>query len=760
MSLWIWRCIGIWCGDWRDDDRARVAIMGLSFLNPLLFSLAALISLPIIAHLIQRRRGRDMFFPTIRFLIAAQDEYRKRIRLQNRHLLYLRAGSFVLLTFALTQPVIRVAKTQLASASSRTSAVILLDTSYSMDANDNGVVRMDRAKQMARDALRVFREGDQVALITLSKRGNEVLVPLTPISGLLEERLESVQAGPFSCDIAGGLMQAENLLKDAGDDLKEIFLISDMQLVAAQNIQEGSPSKIPINLHVLSVGPPNAPNTAVVDLTSNPAVVAEGGNTVLRALIKHFGADPQKRVLTQLVSGPSQTDKRNVDLNPNVPEAVVFSKSYTSSGLQTEKAVVESDILAIDNERYLVVPVAKRSEALVLDGRPGATDGRGASFFVVKALEACGLGSAKRGTAAFDLRTQSVPGDVPPMDFRRFPLVIICDVKGFTTEAARALVSYVEGGGGVLLFFGPNTEPGNINRTLVPKLLPYPLVGMKKLPGQNRDVSYFFRTVDFQSPVFELFSDLQNGDITLARYTNYQVIRAEESQPDTRAADQDDSGFARASVLAAFDSKDPAVISVELGRGRALFCASSPDKVWTDLPLKSLFVPVIGEMVSFLNTGGERSLSFKPGDPVPITVRLRELAQQPVMLTVIAPNGQDYTVAAAPIGSNARGFFMQTDTPGFYRVSLPTSLKDAEVSPSVFCVNLDTVESDLATMERAGIEKAFAGRFKVDFVQPSPFVGERLAKAREGVGLWNYLLLALWGVVMVETIYANRLTQN
>ncbi|HNT34705.1 MAG TPA: hypothetical protein PKH07_06890, partial [bacterium] len=106
------------------------------------------------------------------------------------------------------------------------------------------------------------------------------------------------------------------------------------------------------------------------------------------------------------------------------------------------------------------------------------------------------------------------------------------------------------------------------------------------------------------------------------------------------------------------------------------------------------------------------------------------------------------------------GFFIQTEAPGFYRVSLPTSMKDAEVSPSVFCVNLDTVESDLTTFERKSLDAALAGRFKVEYLQPSPFVGERLAKAREGVGLWNYLLLLLWGVVMAETIYANRLTQS
>ncbi len=735
--------------------------MGVSFLNPLLFALAALVTLPIIAHLIQRRRGRDMFFPTVRFLMVAQEEYRKRVRLQNRHLLYLRASAFVVLTFALTQPVIRVAKTELASASSRTSAVILLDTSYSMGANDNGVVRMDRAKQMVKDTLRIFREGDQVALITLSGRGNEVLVPLTPLSGLLEERIESVQTSSFSCDISGGLMQAEGLLKDAGDDLKEVYLISDLQQVAAQNIKESSPTgSKPINLHVLSVGPGDAANTAVVDLTNNPAVVPEGGKATLRALVRHFGTEPQRRVLTQLVSGPGQTDKRNVDLNPNVPEAVLFSKTYTATGLQTEKATVESDILAVDNERYLVVPVAQRSEALVLDGRPGATDGRGASFFVVKALEACGLGSAKRGSAAFDLRTMPVAGDVPPMDFRRYPLVIVCDVKGFTADAARALVSFVESGGALLIFLGPNTEPSNINRTLVPKLLPYPLVGMKKMIGQDSQVSYYFKTVDFQSPVFELFADLQNGDITLARFSNYQVIKADEAKTSSHPNANDDEGFARASVLAAFDSKDPAVISVDLGRGRALFCASSPDKVWTDLPLKSIFVPVIGEMVSHLTAAGDRGFSFKPGDPVPITVRLRELAKQPVMLTVLAPDGQDYTVAATPTGSSARGFFIQTEAPGFYRVSLPTSMKDAEVSPSVFCVNLDTVESDLTTFERKSLDAALAGRFKVEYLQPSPFVGERLAKAREGVGLWNYLLLLLWGVVMAETIYANRLTQS
>ena len=122
--------------------------MGVAFLNPFLFALAGMIILPVIAHLIQRRHGREIFFPTIRFLTMAQEQYEKRVRLQNRHLLYMRSGMFLLFTLALAQPVIRLANTQLATATSRTSAVVLLDTSYSMSTNDNGVIRMDRAREL------------------------------------------------------------------------------------------------------------------------------------------------------------------------------------------------------------------------------------------------------------------------------------------------------------------------------------------------------------------------------------------------------------------------------------------------------------------------------------------------------------------------------------------------------------------------------------------------------------------------------------
>jgi len=733
--------------------------MGVSFLNPLLFSLAGLVALPIIAHLIQRRRGRDLFFPTIRFLVAAQEEYRKRVRLQHRHLLYLRAGAFVVLTFTLTQPVIRVADTQLATGSTRTSAIVLVDTSYSMATNDNGVVRMDRAKQLAKDVMRVFREGDQIALIAFSTRGNEVLVPLSVSSGLLDDRLANIRPLPFSSDISGALAQAENLLKDTGDDLKEIYLISDLQAVAGQNIKSGSPTDKPMNLHVLSVGPANARNTAVVDISSSPAAVPQGGNATIRALLKHFGPDPKRHALVQLVSGPGQTDRLHLDLPPNAPQAASFTKSFSTSGLQAEKVTVETDVLPIDNERYHVVSVSTQAEALVVDGRPGAMDGRGASFFVVKALEACGLGSSKLGSTAIDIRKMDVPGDVPPTEFTRYAMVVFCDVCGFTADAVRGLSSYVSNGGAFLAFMGPKTDPGNINRTLVPKILPYPLMAPKHLPGDRPNRGYYFKTVDYQSPIFELFKDLENGNIMLPRYTNYQVVKVDEDK-EKAPRKAGERFLPQAAVLAKFDTKDPAVISIELGRGRGLFFLSSPDREWTDLPLRSIFVPIVGEALAYLASGGSRTVAFKPGDPVVITVKSRDVAKDTIMLTVVGPNDEEYTVAASPTGTIARGFFIQTESPGFYRVSAPPELKDVFIMPSVFCVNLDTVESDLAGMSEEDFDEALLGRFKVDHVKPSPFVGERLSKAREGFGLWSYLLLMLWAIIMVETLYANRLTQT
>src|SRR5436190_23605341 len=105
------------------------------FLNlPMLLGLLA-ISIPIIIHLLNRRRFQKVQWAAMRFVRISVEQNQRRILVEDLLLLILRCVLVALLALALARPVLRAATTGVFGPASVT-AVILLDNSYSMSAND------------------------------------------------------------------------------------------------------------------------------------------------------------------------------------------------------------------------------------------------------------------------------------------------------------------------------------------------------------------------------------------------------------------------------------------------------------------------------------------------------------------------------------------------------------------------------------------------------------------------------------------------
>ena len=75
----------------------------MSFVNPLLLAGTSLVAIPIVLHLMMRRKPRHFEFPAIRFLQKRHDVNQRRLRLRHLVLLALRALAILLLAAALAR---------------------------------------------------------------------------------------------------------------------------------------------------------------------------------------------------------------------------------------------------------------------------------------------------------------------------------------------------------------------------------------------------------------------------------------------------------------------------------------------------------------------------------------------------------------------------------------------------------------------------------------------------------------------------------
>src|SRR5471032_1552152 len=118
------------------------------FLNPLLLYGAALGSVPIIIHLLNKRRFTPIQWAAMEFLLQAIQKNARRLQLRDIILMLIRTLAVIFLALALARPA--VSARGIPGGGSRTAAVILLDNSLSMGYNNGQETRFEVGKKLAR----------------------------------------------------------------------------------------------------------------------------------------------------------------------------------------------------------------------------------------------------------------------------------------------------------------------------------------------------------------------------------------------------------------------------------------------------------------------------------------------------------------------------------------------------------------------------------------------------------------------------------
>src|SRR6187401_2033553 len=196
--------------------------MGL--VAPLVLVGLGALAIPVLIHLIQRERKRVVEFPSLMFLRKIPYQSVRRRRIRDWALLMMRLAALAMIVFAFARPFFKRDALSAAAQNGAREAVILVDTSYSMEYCD----RWTKARSAANDAVRGLGPGDRASLVFFSS-GAEVAVRSTADRGRLEAGLAAAATGPGATRFAPALKLASSLLGESALPRREIILISDFQ---------------------------------------------------------------------------------------------------------------------------------------------------------------------------------------------------------------------------------------------------------------------------------------------------------------------------------------------------------------------------------------------------------------------------------------------------------------------------------------------------------------------------------------------------
>ena len=102
----------------------------MSFLNPIMLAGLAAVSVPIIIHLLNRRRFQKVVWAAMRFLKTSVEQNQRRMRIEDMILLALRCLLLGLLALALARPAI-LSNANDFLGQSKVTGVIIVDNSQS-----------------------------------------------------------------------------------------------------------------------------------------------------------------------------------------------------------------------------------------------------------------------------------------------------------------------------------------------------------------------------------------------------------------------------------------------------------------------------------------------------------------------------------------------------------------------------------------------------------------------------------------------------
>ena len=198
----------------------------MTFLNPLyLFGLMAA-GIPIVIHLLTRRRPKRITFPSVEFLREVNVAQLRRFRLRELLLLALRTLAIALLALALSKPALKGA---VGAGTATSSVVLLIDRSASMAAVEGREALADRARTRARAVLESLDAGDEVQVIAFDSKP-DALFP-QPIGDLTRvgAAVETIEPRPFPTDLDAAVARGLSVLRASARVNKELYLLSDLQ---------------------------------------------------------------------------------------------------------------------------------------------------------------------------------------------------------------------------------------------------------------------------------------------------------------------------------------------------------------------------------------------------------------------------------------------------------------------------------------------------------------------------------------------------
>ncbi len=760
--------------------------MNFDFINPfMLFGLAG-IALPVLAHLLSRRKYDIVDWGAMPFLELGQNT-RRKIRLEELLLLLLRMAIITVIVMVLSRPWAQGGFFSQVISTQTRDIVFVIDGSCSMGWESASQTPHEAARQWVDEFLNDLRPGDSISVLDAREKVRKVIDSPIRSFDLVREKIAEIPPPAGSSDLAAASAEAVRMLSRTSNLSREVIVLTDGQslgwkadddILWAQlddlrnqpavkprlwvvNVSSGkssgnssaSSSRINLSLETLQL----SRELTVPDFPvriSTKIRLSGGQSTITRKV--HFEVDGQR----------IKSKARSVQLEPDGEASVEFEYRFASTGSHVVSVVLDHDSLPGDNQADAAIEVVDALPVLLVDGTPDPIPVRSEVFFAKAAL------SADENDTPWIEATTMPYNDWDSAILQHVDVVFLANVRRLTDTQVADLESFVSQGGGLFIALGDQTDAVAFREDFEREgrgLSPAALQQVMSDDGADDD-GIHISNGSLSTPWLRRFRAEEDGGMTTARFSQWwQVTPTQVATTESALMAMEDSdgnipkgksekkrpGYPASAglVLARLSNNAPLLLSRSFGDGEVLLFASTIDAAWNTLPARPDFVSFLHEVVFYLSS--RRALQNVPSG----AALLGEIASTEEFMQFQFVGPGDLRFAPELVGEKTRPRARLADTsvPGIYRFERRDST--AVEPPQYFVVNFDRSESDLTSLTEEE-QTQLSHQDRMDFVADVEELKTKMFDTSTRTEIWFLLAMFFLGFLVLEVYMTRRIVKG
>jgi len=690
------------------------------FLNPAVLLGLFAASIPVLIHMLNLRKLKRIDFSTLAFLKELQKNKIRKIKLKQWLLLALRILIILFLVMAFARPTIKGIAIGGTSSAAKTTAVFVLDDTYSMSVVDAKGSLLNQAKSEILELLKQLQEGDDVALVLVSDNSKKEIKTTGNLSDF-EKRVGDVTVSSSSGMIHNAIVKAAKILDESKNFNKEIYILSDFQtgrLSGNESLSDlGQILNNKVRIYTIDYSGKEVFNLGIDQFKSENQIFEKGKPVNFNVTLTNYSNQQVKNAVVSLYLNGERSSQQSVTIGPGNSKIISIQAVPKSTGFIDAIAEIEDDDILQDNKRYLNFYIPDKIPVIIF------SDDQQDTKYLKLALTA---GDDK---SLIEITEKNL-GQLSSIDLNQFDVVLIVGADKIT--GIDRLKNYINTGGSLFLMPGENTNEGNFNNLLQNLNLP----GVSGIFGKNNstDNSVTFDKTEFNHPIFaDIFSNRDKKKIESPDFYHFFKIST-QGKGNNIISLMDGSSF---------------LSEYRIGEGKVLLMNTAPLLSWSNLPLKGIFVPLINKSVFYLASKERQNDDYIAGMPVTISLAKQTSAQ----IKIENPEKrEEYITLNKELRNNFIGYD-KTNVAGNYKIFSGKNLID-EIS-----VNTDPKESVTKYLSDSDFEHYLN---KIDFkgnhiiIKKDQNPADIIMQSRFGSELWKYFILVALILALIEMAVARN----